>query len=215
MQYTNAYIWNLAEKATAPHSSTLAWKVPYMEEPGRMQPMGSLRVRHDWVTSLWLFTFMHWRRKWQPTPVFLSGESQWWQSWCADMYGVTQSWTRLKRLSSSSSSSMKFRKMVKMILYARQQKRHSYKEQTLGFCGRRRWWDDLREQHWNMYISICEIDDQSKFDARNRTLKASALGQPWGMGWEGGGRGVWDGGTQVHPWQIHVYVWQNHHNIVK
>ena len=38
--------------------------------------MGSLRVGHDWATSLSLFTFMHWRRKWQPTPVFLPGESQ-------------------------------------------------------------------------------------------------------------------------------------------
>ena len=42
----------------------------------RLQSMGSLRVGHDWVTSLSPFTFMHWRRKWQPTPVFLSGESQ-------------------------------------------------------------------------------------------------------------------------------------------
>ena len=63
-------------KAMAPHSNTLAWKIPWMEEPGRLQSMGSLRVRYDWVTSLWLFTFMHWRRKWQPTPVFLPGESQ-------------------------------------------------------------------------------------------------------------------------------------------
>ena len=38
--------------------------------------MGSLWVRHDRATSLSLFTFMHWRRKWQPTPVFLPGESQ-------------------------------------------------------------------------------------------------------------------------------------------
>ena len=58
------------------HMSTLAWKVPWMEEPGRLQSMGSLRVGHDWATSLSLFTFMHWRRKWQPTPVFLPGESQ-------------------------------------------------------------------------------------------------------------------------------------------
>ena len=64
------------EKAMAPHSSTLAWKIPWMEEPGRLQSMGSLRVRHDWATSLSLFTFMHWRRKWQPAPVFLPGESQ-------------------------------------------------------------------------------------------------------------------------------------------
>ena len=60
----------------APHSSPLAWKIPWMEEPGRLQSMGSLRVRHDWATSLSFFTFMHWRRKWQPTPVFLPGESQ-------------------------------------------------------------------------------------------------------------------------------------------
>ena len=60
----------------APHSSTLAWKIPWTEEPGRLQSMGSLRVGHDWAISLSLFTFMHWRRKWQPTPVFLPGESQ-------------------------------------------------------------------------------------------------------------------------------------------
>ena len=60
----------------APHSSTLAWKIPWMEESGRLQSMGSIRVRHNWATSLSLFTFMHWRRKWQPTPVFLPGESQ-------------------------------------------------------------------------------------------------------------------------------------------
>ena len=55
-----------------PHSSTLAWKIPWTE----LQSMGSLRVRHDWATSLSHFTCMHWRRKWQPTVVFLPGESQ-------------------------------------------------------------------------------------------------------------------------------------------
>ena len=63
--------------------------------------MRSLRVGHDWVTSLWLFTFMHWRRKWQPTPVFLPGEYQGRGSLA--VYGVAQSQTWLKRLSSSSS----------------------------------------------------------------------------------------------------------------
>ena len=67
---------DLAEKAMAPHSSTLAWKIPWTEEPGRLQSMGSLRVRHDWATSFSLFTFIHWRREWQPTPVFWPGESQ-------------------------------------------------------------------------------------------------------------------------------------------
>ena len=57
------------EKAMPTHSSTLAWRFPWVEEPGRLQSMGSRRVRgvgHDWATSLSLFTFMHWRRKWQP-----------------------------------------------------------------------------------------------------------------------------------------------------
>ena len=66
---------DLAEKAMAPHSSTLAREIPWTEEPGRLQSMGSWRVGHDWVSSLSLFTFMPWRRKWQPTPVFLPGES--------------------------------------------------------------------------------------------------------------------------------------------
>ena len=60
----------------ATHSSTLAWKIPWMEEPSGLQSMGPQRVRHDLATSLSLFTFMHWRRKWQPTPAYLPGESQ-------------------------------------------------------------------------------------------------------------------------------------------
>ena len=64
------------EKAMARHSSALAWQIPWTELPGGLQSMGSLGVGHDWATSLSLFTFIHWRRKWQPTPVFLPGESQ-------------------------------------------------------------------------------------------------------------------------------------------
>ena len=62
----------------ASHSSTFAWKIPWTEEPGGLQSMGSLEL--DTTERLHfhfsLFTFMHWRRKWQPTPVFLPGESQ-------------------------------------------------------------------------------------------------------------------------------------------
>ena len=50
------------------------------EEPGRLQSMGLLRVGHNGATSLSLFTFMHWRRKWPAAPVFLPGESQGWRS---------------------------------------------------------------------------------------------------------------------------------------
>ena len=136
----------------APHSSTLAWKIPWMEEPGGRQSMGSLRVRQDSATSLSLFTFLHWRRQWQPTPALLPGKSHGQRSlvgcspwgreeldkterlhfqfslsclgegngnplqcsclenpkdggaWCAAIYGVAQSRTRLKQLSSRRSS---------------------------------------------------------------------------------------------------------------
>ena len=53
----------------------LPGKIPWTEEPSGPQSMGSLRVGQDWVTSLSLFTFMHWRRKWKPIPVFWPGES--------------------------------------------------------------------------------------------------------------------------------------------
>ena len=88
----------------APHSSTLAWKIPWTEEPGRLQSMGLLRVGHDWVTSLSLFTFMHWRRKQQPTPVFFLENPRDGGAWWAAIYGVAQSRTRLKWLSSSSKA---------------------------------------------------------------------------------------------------------------
>ena len=86
-----------------PHSSTLAWKIPWMEEPGGLQSIGSLRVRHAWVTSLSLSCI----GEGHGNPLQCSclenprNRGAWWAAVCA----VTQSWTRLKRLSSSSSSS--------------------------------------------------------------------------------------------------------------
>ena len=77
------------EKAMATQSSTLAWRIPCMEEPCGLQSMESRRAGHDWATSLSLFIFMHWRRKWQPT--------------VGCHLRVAQSWTWLKWLSSSSS----------------------------------------------------------------------------------------------------------------
>ena len=88
----------------APHSSILAWKLPWTEEPGRLQSMGLLRVGHDLTTSLSLFTFMHWRRKWQPLQCScLENPRDRGARWAA-VYGVAESHTRLKQLSSSSSS---------------------------------------------------------------------------------------------------------------
>ena len=74
----------------APHSSSLAWKIPWMEEPGGLQSMGSLSRRQLSVT--FTFTFMHWRRKWQSTPVLLPGESQGWRSLVGcRLWGCTES----------------------------------------------------------------------------------------------------------------------------
>ena len=90
------------EKAMAPHSSTLAWKIPWTEEPGRLQSMGLQRVGHNWATSLSLSCI----GEGNGNPLQCSclenprgGGARW-----AAVYGVTQSRTRLKRLSSNSSS---------------------------------------------------------------------------------------------------------------
>ena len=110
---------------------------------------------------------------------------------------------------------MEFRKMVVITLYVRQQKRHRCIEQSFGLCGRGRGQDDLGEWHWNMYIIIRENNCQSRFDAWYRMLEAGALRWPRGMVWGGrwnGGSGL---GTHVHPWRIHVDVWENQYNIVK
>ena len=82
------------EKEMAPHSSTLAWKIPWMEEPGRLQSMGSLRVRHNSATSLSLFTLMYWRRKWQPLQCSCLENPREGEAWRAAVYGVAQSQTQ-------------------------------------------------------------------------------------------------------------------------
>ena len=66
-----------------------------------------------------------------------------------------------------------------------------------------------------MYITIYEIDHQSKYDAWIRALQTGALGQPWGMGWGGRWEGDSGWGTHVHPCLIHVNVWQNQYSTVK
>ena len=84
----------------APRSSTLAWKIPWTEEPGGLQSMGSLRVAHDWATSLSLFTFMHWREgNGNPLQCSCLENPRDGGAWWAAIYGVAQSQTRLKWLS--------------------------------------------------------------------------------------------------------------------
>ena len=91
-----------SEKAVAPHSSTLAWKIPWTEEPGRLQSMGSLRVRHDWATSCSLFTFMIGEGNGNPLHCSClenpRDRGAWWSAICV----VAHSGIWLKWLSSSS-----------------------------------------------------------------------------------------------------------------
>ena len=84
----------------APHSSTLAWKIPWMEEPGRLQSMRSLRVRHNWATSLSCIG----EGNGNPLQCSCLENPRDVGAWWAAVYGVAQSWTWLMRLSSSSSS---------------------------------------------------------------------------------------------------------------
>ena len=88
----------------APHSSTLAWKIPWMEEPGRLQSMRSLRVGHDWATSLSLFTLCIGEGNGSPLQCSCLENPRDGGAWWGAVSGVAQSLTRLKRLSSSSSS---------------------------------------------------------------------------------------------------------------
>ena len=89
----------------ATHSSTLAWRIPWTEEPGRLKSMESQRVRQDWATSLSLFPFMPSQREGNGNPPQCSclenprDRGAWW----AAIYGVAQDWTWLKRLSSSKA----------------------------------------------------------------------------------------------------------------
>ena len=83
----------------APHSSTLAWKIPWTQEPGGLQSMGWLRVGHDSATSL----SRTGEGNGNPLQCPYLENPREGGAWWAAVYGVTQSQTRLKRLSSSSS----------------------------------------------------------------------------------------------------------------
>ena len=92
----------------ATHSSTLAWKIPWMEEPGGLQSMESLRVRHDWATSLSCIGEGNDNSLQCSCLENLRDKGAWW----AAVYGLAQSWTQLKWLSSSSSSREIFKQMI-------------------------------------------------------------------------------------------------------
>ena len=96
----------LREKEMAIHSSTLAWKIPWMEEPSRLQSMGSLGVGHDWPTSLSLSCIGEGNGN--PLQYFCLENPRDGVAWWAAVYGAAQSQTRLKQLRSSSIVSKVF-----------------------------------------------------------------------------------------------------------
>ena len=106
---------------------------------------------------------------------------------------------------------MEFRKMVTMILYARQRKRHRCIEQSFGLCGRGRGRDGLGDWHWNMYIIICETNHQSRFDAWDRCSGLVHWDDP--EGWDGG-RGFQDGEHMYTCGRSMSMYGKTHHNIV-
>ena len=92
------------EKAMAPHSSTLAWKIPWMEEPGRLQSMGSLESdMNEWLHFHFSLSFTG-EGNGNPLQRSCLENPRDGGAWWAAVYGVTQNRTRLKWLSSSSSS---------------------------------------------------------------------------------------------------------------
>ena len=99
----------LVEKAMATHSSTLAWKIPWTEEPGRLQSMGSRRVRHDWATSLYFSLSRTGEGNGNPLQCSCLENPRDGRAWWAAIYGVAQSWTWLKWLSSSDYTTSSWR----------------------------------------------------------------------------------------------------------
>ena len=93
----------------ATHSSTLAWKIPWTEEPGGLQSLRSQRVGHDWATSLSFPLLCIGEGNGNPLQCSCLENPRDSGAWWAAVYGVTQSRTRLKRLSSSSSSRERWR----------------------------------------------------------------------------------------------------------
>ena len=105
-----------SEKAVATHSSTLTWKIPWLKEPGRLQSTGSLRVRRDWATSLSLFLSCIGKGRGSPLQCSCLENPRNRGAWWAAIYGVAQSRTRLKRLSSSSRLVITFLPKSKCLL---------------------------------------------------------------------------------------------------
>ena len=105
--FTFTFHFHALEKKMATHSSVFAWRIPGTGEPGGLSSMGSHRVGHNWSDLAAAVSMRPWRRKWQPTPVFLPGESHGQRSLVGTVHGVTKNRTWLKWLNTSNTVSMR------------------------------------------------------------------------------------------------------------
>ena len=113
-----------------------AWKIPWMEEPGRLQSMGSLRVGHNWATSLSLSCIGEGNGN--PLQCSCLENPRDVRAWWAAVYGVAQSRTWLNRLSSSSSSMEKLRVLLWQLvqkLIRQEVKNYALSSNIWGFPG--------------------------------------------------------------------------------
>ena len=99
----------------ATHSSALAWKIPWTEEPGRLQSMESLRVGHDWLSDFHVSLSCIGEGNGNPLQCSCLENPRDGGAWWAAVYGVAQSRTRLKRFSSSSSHCPLVKENISMI----------------------------------------------------------------------------------------------------
>ena len=191
----------------APHSSTLAWKIPQTEEPGRLQSMGSRRVRHDWATSLHFLLSYIGEGNGNPLQCSCLENPRDRGAWRAAVYGVARSRTKLKQLSSSSSSRLRHTRS-KVLLELRGERsvpRRGWGYRTPDFAdvsfwtvgiqdlagrwrrGGREEWESLGDKGFPTSWAPCDI--YTVIEAQWNQICVTR-GRDWRPGWEWGPRGM-------------------------
>ena len=184
----------------ATHSSVLAWRIPGIGEPGGLPSVGLDRVGHDWSDLA--------------ATLVLPTSQKDFDLKTSKTCSVTQSCPTLCdlldcSLSGSSVCGILQARILEWVAISFSRGSSRPRNRTLVSCIAGRWFTNwvMREAR-NVCITICKIDDQWKFHAWSRALKAGALGQPRGMGWGGRLEGGSGRGTHVHLWVTHVGIWQ-------